>query len=449
MSVNIDIRRQDPHAPMPSVPELAALTGLAYGRIDRNYKLVPGEIDEDTTLFDPGCIGRGFEVAMEEDVYHLTLPLPSTPCEIDRFYTLVKMLSLRLGATCFRRNGQLALPEDCDGFIDDDYAASEQALLQLDNAIRSGEKTHIYVFAAMNPIDLALPEIDAIAGTPEGFEDFLNRTQQKSIWYAEPRFFRRDDDTVFGVYTIAEQVPTVVGLVPELPFPANISVDSWYVMLPENNVVPYDVFINFSEEADVYDSRHIIVKLSESMINTIAEEAAVDPMTQAPVQGGYRGHIIDDIRGHRDKICRKHLNTETLAAASHMAVFLLWIIRHDMLSDELLAERPDLPALAEDTAVDLRTLIRDDPLFDGRLKASHFNAAGRLFALAYYVFDTDDGYPACVDAFAETCLGKDAVNDPLYQDEAYLFLPYDDAYIRGLSEAIDEAYEAYLSPPLI
>ena len=65
MSVNIDIRRQDPHAPMPSVPELAALTGLAYGRIDRNYKLVPGEIDEDTTLFDPGCIGRGFEVAME------------------------------------------------------------------------------------------------------------------------------------------------------------------------------------------------------------------------------------------------------------------------------------------------------------------------------------------------------------------------------------------------
>ena len=59
MSVNIDIRRQDPHAPMPSVPELAALTGLAYGRIDRNYKLVPGEIDEDTTLFDPGCIGRG------------------------------------------------------------------------------------------------------------------------------------------------------------------------------------------------------------------------------------------------------------------------------------------------------------------------------------------------------------------------------------------------------
>ena len=88
-------------------------------------------------------------------------------------------------------------------------------------------------------------------------------------------------------------------------------------------------------------------------------------------------------------------------------------------------------------------MIAKVPVFGGELKGSHFNKTGKAFAKEFYQFDRDDAYPSCVDRHAENVLGTEKYHSEECKNEAYLFVPYDEAYYKGLSRYIDEAWEKF------
>lgn len=156
-------------------------------------------------------------------------------------------------------------------------------------------------------------------------------------------------------------------------------------------------------------------------------------------------HILDAGYSHSQKITKKKLNLDLAAGYNHLAVFLRWMHEHNLLSDYLISEYPALPSIIEDKEIDLRWVLRLIPVFSSRLTVAHFNDIGQDFARKFYVFNSKDGYPACVDKYAEEYFGTKKYNSAEFQDEAYMFVPYDEEYYQGLSKYIDTAFEKYTS----
>lgn len=155
-------------------------------------------------------------------------------------------------------------------------------------------------------------------------------------------------------------------------------------------------------------------------------------------------NIVDRGYTHSTKIKKKSLNLNELAGYNHLAVFLRWMYEHHMLSDYLLSEYPALASIIEEKKIDLREVLRVTPVFASRLTLAHFNDMGQDFARKYYVFG-QGGYPADVDKYAEEYFGTEKYNSEEFQDEAYLFVPYNEEYYQGLSKYIDAAFEKYTS----
>lgn len=155
-------------------------------------------------------------------------------------------------------------------------------------------------------------------------------------------------------------------------------------------------------------------------------------------------HVLDAGYSHSPKITKKKLNLDIATSCNHLAIFLRWMYEHHMLSDYLLSEYPALASIIEEKTIDLRDVLRLTPVFSSRLTLAHFNDIGQDFARKYYVFG-QGGYPSDVDKYAEEYFGTEKYNSEEFQDEAYLFVPYDEKYYHGLSKYIDKAFEKYTS----
>lgn len=150
------------------------------------------------------------------------------------------------------------------------------------------------------------------------------------------------------------------------------------------------------------------------------------------------GVAYDFSKTHSSKIKEKNLATDELNAVNHMAVFLKWMVDHDLISLELKNLVFEVV-----TFENYRQLIEINPAFLGTLRSGHFNPQGQRFASDFYVFN-GGGYPGCVDDVAKTYFGVEKYNSEEFKDEAYLFVPYDEVYIQALNQYIDNAWEIFL-----
>ncbi len=72
-----------------------------------------------------------------------------------------------------------------------------------------------------------------------------------------------------------------------------------------------------------------------------------------------------------------------------------------------------------------------------------FCREGREFSRQFYVFRGGKGYPSCVDQCALDIFGPVKFNSLEFQDEAYLFLPWDKQTRQVLSGYIDRAWQEF------
>ena len=152
--------------------------------------------------------------------------------------------------------------------------------------------------------------------------------------------------------------------------------------------------------------------------------------------------LLDDGAWHLQSIRDKHLPVEEIAAYRHMAVYLRWCMEHDLMSLAFLEQYGSLVQRFQSdfSHLNLSVLIRDE--LDGTLPLSLFDQEGQAFARFYYGGEGDCSYPDDVDAYALRYFGPERCSGE-FQDEAYLFLPADEACYQALAAIIQQRWDRW------
>lgn len=155
--------------------------------------------------------------------------------------------------------------------------------------------------------------------------------------------------------------------------------------------------------------------------------------------------IMDRGAEHCQKVPELKLPLEEIAGYQHLAIYLMWAMKHDLMGEEFLKEHGDVAAAVRENRYegDLRAFIRD--ALRGDLRADMFSRQGGDFALWYYGEDVDEDhyYPSDVDRYALQHFGEARYNCDAFKTEGYLFVPWNEAYIQGLSAVIERQFEKW------
>ncbi|MDE6731313.1 MAG: suppressor of fused domain protein [Oscillospiraceae bacterium] len=152
--------------------------------------------------------------------------------------------------------------------------------------------------------------------------------------------------------------------------------------------------------------------------------------------------IIDSAKYHGQKIIDKQLPLNPICGANHIAIFLRWCILHDYIAPEFYEHFPDVVKDVKSGKLwDLRQFLLDE--FRGCLMPFVLGYVGANFCGFYYNWDSEAPeyfYPSDVDYYAEKYFGTERYNSEEFQDEAYLFVPFDEEYYNGMAKLIDRAF---------
>lgn len=96
------------------------------------------------------------------------------------------------------------------------------------------------------------------------------------------------------------------------------------------------------------------------------------------------------------------------------------------------------PFMADLSRADLRGFIRDQ--LKGQLFGALFNKEGAAFA-GYYYGEADSPYfPSDIDNYALEYFGSEQYYSDKFQDEAYLFIPFDENYYQAMAKVMEKRF---------
>lgn len=149
---------------------------------------------------------------------------------------------------------------------------------------------------------------------------------------------------------------------------------------------------------------------------------------------------MDDVSYHIESIEEKELPIDPINAYNHMAIYLRWCMEHDLMGEKFLEEHGDVvnQVKADPGSTDRRTFIREE-LF-GCLFSALFNQKGRAFAHYYYGENDAPYYPADIDDYALKYFGPSRYHSNEFQQETYLFIPFDEKYYQAMAKVIEKRF---------
>ena len=204
----------------------------------------------------------------------------------------------------------------------------------------------------------------------------------------------------------------------------------------------YQVIPLYEDELD-YKLEHDADALLDKMagISFVVNPTRQDAITRGTLSNDDFDGEMDDASYHIESIEEKELPIDPINAYNHMAIYLRWCMEHDLMGEDFLKEYSEVAkqVKADPANVDLREFIRDE--LDGCLFSVLFNQQGRAFAGYYYGEGDSPYYPADVDDNALRFFGPERYHSDEFQDEAYLFIPFDEDYYQAMAEVIEERFE--------
>ena len=203
----------------------------------------------------------------------------------------------------------------------------------------------------------------------------------------------------------------------------------------------YQVIPLYRDELEyklAYDADALLDKMNG--ISFVVEPDRQDAITRGTLSNDDFDGEMDDASYHIESIEEKGLPIDPINAYNHMAIYLRWCMEHDLMGEEFLKEYGEVAkqVKADSASVDLREFIRDE--LDGCLFSVLFNQQGRAFAGYYYGEGDSPYYPADVDDNALRFFGPERYHSDEFQDEAYLFIPFDEDYYQAMAEVIEERF---------
>lgn len=217
--------------------------------------------------------------------------------------------------------------------------------------------------------------------------------------------------------------------------------DSWRCKLPEGDHVNfYQIIPVYRIELDYKNSRNV-----ESLINIMGDDLSpVVYLNRQPLVNEMSALIVDSVTDHSSKISKKELDLPDICGANHISAYFRWCMENGLLdrefSDFMAEELEQIRA----GKLDVRTFLIQ--YMNGELTLDSFSEEGEEFTRSYYEFYSPSGtpsYPSDVDHMALDFFGEEKYNCDEFQDEAYLFVPFDDAYFSAISRYIAKNYRAF------
>ena len=204
----------------------------------------------------------------------------------------------------------------------------------------------------------------------------------------------------------------------------------------------YQVIPLYEDELD-YKLEHDADALLDKMagISFVVNPTRQDAITRGTLSNDDFDGEMDDASYHIESIEEKELPIDPINAYNHMAIYLRWCMEHDLMGEDFLKEYSEVTkqVKADPANVDLREFIRDE--LDGCLFSVLFNQQGRAFAGYYYGEGDSPYYPADIDDYALKYFGPSRYHSNEFQQEAYLFIPFDEKYYQTMAQVIEERFE--------
>ena len=149
---------------------------------------------------------------------------------------------------------------------------------------------------------------------------------------------------------------------------------------------------------------------------------------------------MDDAARHLESIHEKGLPVDEINAYNHMAIYLRWCMEHDLMSVEFMERYWDQVQsfMADLSRANLRGFIRDQ--LNGQLFGALFNKEGAAFAGYYYGEADSPCFPSDIDNYALEYFGSEQYYSDKFQDEAYLFIPFDENYYQAMAKVIEKRF---------
>ena len=212
--------------------------------------------------------------------------------------------------------------------------------------------------------------------------------------------------------------------------------------LPGGEEVNFYQVIPLYEDELEYKLAHDADALLDKMngISFVVNPTRQDAITRGTLSSDDFDGEMDDASYHLESIEEKGLPIDPINAYNHMAIYLRWCMEHDLMGEEFLAEYGDVveKVKTDPASVDLRAFIQNE--LDGCLFSVLFDQKGRAFAGYYYGEGDSPCYPADVDDNALRFFGPERYHSDEFQDEAYLFIPFDEDYYQAMAKVIEERF---------
>ena len=215
-------------------------------------------------------------------------------------------------------------------------------------------------------------------------------------------------------------------------------------ILPSGEEVNFYQVIPLYREELEYKMEHDADALLDKMdgISFVTYNTRPNAMTMGKLGSVEDGGVMemDCADWHLETIQEKNLPVDELSAYNHMAIYLRWCMEHDLMCEEFLAEYKEVveKVKADPASVDLRAFIRDE--LDGQLVGPMFNKIGWAFASYYYGEPDSPHFPSDIDDYAISVIGQERNYSDEIQDEAYLFIPFDEDYYQAMAKVIEKRF---------
>lgn len=231
-----------------------------------------------------------------------------------------------------------------------------------------------------------------------------------------------------------------------LVLPEGVESGAEKCVLPNGNVINFfEVIPLYREEMNFkidYDTIALLDKLQATAGHIVNINR---PNCCADYNSNEEESQFDSARRHIRKIREKQLPLPLESSCNHIAIFMRWCIEHHLMAHEFYEQCGEVArGVLDGTKTDIRDFVLD--YFDGRLELYEFSFVGASFLYEYYNREADSKfyYPADVDDYAESYFGTERYNSEEFQDEAYMFVPFDEQYYQGMSKYIQRAFDKFL-----
>lgn len=229
--------------------------------------------------------------------------------------------------------------------------------------------------------------------------------------------------------------------------PQNVPEDAYICNLDKERYVNfYQVIPLYDEEMDFKQQHNADLLLDRMEAANIDSVVDIYRSNVGDEEDDFLEIYMDSALAHLESLQEKILPIEEITAYNHLAIYLRWGIEHNQMSDVFNDYFKEIvTAIQQGENVDLRYILRDDDRLNHSLITPYFNEEGEAFAYDYYV-DIEDAtvsFPRDIDEYALQYFGEEQYHCDEFQDEAYLFVPFDEEYYEGMKQVIDQRFKQW------